>query len=138
MKKKVREDNSDTKSSPARIMDKTGISPAQEKFMEVKQMLVEGLAIKEIARRLKMSRNTIKKYRNCQEFSRKSYSSSTEIEKHLDYVKKRKKDCPEIQLKELHGELKKRGYCGAYSTLSDGLARYSLQLAIKRNKAYSS
>jgi DNA-binding NarL/FixJ family response regulator len=53
--KKVREDNSETKSFPARMVDKTGISPALKKFIEIKQILAEGLAIKEIARRLKMT-----------------------------------------------------------------------------------
>ncbi len=103
-----------------------------EKFRQVKKMLKEGVSIKEIARTFKMSRITIRKYRHCEELPRRNYPSPSGLEKHLTFIKKRLKEVPELQLKQLLAELTDRGYLGAYSTLSDGLARYGFRLGKKR------
>ncbi|WP_126247184.1 ISL3 family transposase [Chitinophaga rhizosphaerae] len=105
-----------------------------EKFREVKKMLNEGVSIKEIARTFKMSRITIRKYRYCEELPRRNYPSPSGLEKHLTYIKERLKEVPELQLKQLLAELTDRGYPGAYSTLSDGLARYGFALGKKRGR----
>lgn len=103
-----------------------------EKFRQVKKMLKEGFSIKEIARTFKMSRITIRKYRHCEELPRRNYPSHSGLEKHLNFIKKRLKEVPELQLKQLLTELTDRGYPGAYSILSDGLARYGFRLGKKR------
>ncbi|AMP99740.1 hypothetical protein AY601_2863 [Pedobacter cryoconitis] len=132
--KKVREANRETKTTEPRILKSTVPSAQQRKFKEVKLLLEQGVPIKEIARRFKMSRITVRKYKNCEELPKKRYSSPTGLEKFLNYIKKRKIEVPEIQLKTLHQELSNLGYRGAYSTLSDGLARYKMAIGSKKRE----
>ncbi|KAA8476248.1 transposase [Arcticibacter tournemirensis] len=130
--KRIRNSQRETILPTPRVL-KSMASPRQkEKFLEVKQLLQQDVPIREIARRFRMSRITIRKYKHCTELPRKIYISPTGLEKHLNYVKKRRKEDPEIQLRQLHAELKARGYQGAYSTLSDGLARHSLAVGKKK------
>lgn len=103
-------------------------SPRQhEKFRMVKQMLAQGVPIREIARETKMSRITIKKYKNCDELPRRIYPLPSGLEWHLPFIAKRVEDEPGLQVKQLLVELKARGYRGAYSTLSDGLVKFGLR-----------
>jgi transposase len=104
----------------------------QKKFKEVKLLLEQGVSIKEISRRFRMSRITVRKYKYLEELPKKKSSSPTGPENHLEYIKKRKAEVPEIQLKALHQELIGLGYRGAYSTLSDGLARYEMAIGKKK------
>lgn len=130
--KKVRNSQSETKLANPRVL-KSMASPRQkEKFLEVKQLLQQDVPIREIARRFRMSRITIRKYKHCTELPRKIYTSPTGLEAHLNYVQKRRVENPEVSLREIHAELQSRGYPGAYSTLSDGLARHNLAIGKKK------
>ncbi|QNL48139.1 ISL3 family transposase [Olivibacter sp. SDN3] len=130
--KRVRDVQSEISHASPRILKSMASPRQQEKFREVKRLLQQDIPIREIARRFKMSRITVRKYKHCEELPRKTYISPTGLEEHLGYIKKRKAENPAIQLRQLHTELKGRGYQGAYSTLSDGLARHSLAMGKKK------
>lgn len=132
--KKVREASRVTKETEPQLLKYTAPSAQQRKYKEVKLLLEQGVPIKEIARRFKMSRITGRKYKNCEELPKKRYSTPTGLEKFLRYITKRKTEVPEIQLKTLHKELSNLGYRGAYSTLSDGLARYKMTIGSKKGE----
>ena len=132
--KKVREANRETRAAEPRLLKSTVATAQQEKFKEVKSLLKQGVSILEISRRFKMSRITVRKYKHCEELPKKRCSAPTGLEKYLSYIKKRKAETPEIQLKTLHRELINLGYTGAYSTLSDGLARYKMAIGNKRGE----
>jgi transposase len=130
--KKVREANRETKTTEPRSLKSALPTAQQKKFKEVKLLLEQGVSIKEISRRFRMSRITVRKYKYLEELPKKKSSSPTGLENHLEYIKKRKAEVPEIQLKALHQELIGLGYRGAYSTLSDGLARYEMAIGNKK------
>ncbi len=79
-----------------------------------------------------MSRITVRKYQNCEEPPRRHYTLTSDLEKHLSFIRKRLTEDPDLQLKQILAELTVRGYRGAYSTLSDGLARFGLRCGKKQ------
>ncbi|MBK1439660.1 ISL3 family transposase [Parapedobacter sp. ISTM3] len=108
-------------------------SPRQhEKFRQVKDMLARNIPVREIARVTKMSRITIRKYRDCDELPRRHCTLSSGLGKHLEFISERLAAEPDLQLKQLLAELQTRGYRGAYSTLSDGLAQFGLRCGKKQ------
>ena len=62
---------------------------------------------------------------------RKSYGERGMIETHFEYIKERMEAYLNIQLKTLWIELKQKGYPGAYSTLSEALTYYNIQVGKK-------
>ncbi len=52
----------------------------------------------------------------------------TQLEKYLPHIMERLREEPKILLRNLLIHLKGLGYTGAYSTLSDGLKYYGIQL----------
>lgn len=130
--KKFREAKRATKVTEPQSLKTTAPTAQQKKFKDVRLLLEQGNSINEISKRIKMSRVTVRKYKYLKELLKKKYISPTGLENHLQYIKKRKAELPEIQLKALHQELLECGYRGAYSTLSDGLARYEMAIGNKK------
>lgn len=125
--KKMREQH--TVSQPKKKKSNNNISNNQlERFAQVKSLLAQGQSHRKISEMLHMSRVTVKKYEMYDQLPSKNYQNSTGISKHLDYIKLRLEQKPTIMLKELHSELKDRGYKRAYNTLSDTLNRFQIPI----------
>ncbi len=130
-KKRTKEQLTKTKLLPSAaktlvIEQKAARTAAREKrFRTVKELHQEGVPILAIARRLKMSRNTVKKFLsvesalhrqpNCPRFS--------PIHRFLPYLQKRWTEDGERSSRKLWKEIKAQGYPGAEATLSSFSAK---------------
>lgn len=98
----------------------------EERFRKVRELHQEGMPILAIARRLKMSRNTVKKFlavesalqrqANCPRFS--------PIQRFLPYLQKRWTADGERNSRRLWKEIKAQGYPGAEATLRHFLQKW--------------
>jgi transposase len=92
-----------------------------EMSMEIRVLAKHGQGIREIAREVGVSRNTVRRYLRAPEAGR--YSSrpprAAKLDPHRDYVVARlAAAAPEmIPVKVLLGELQARGYAGGYTML---------------------
>ncbi|WP_343913325.1 hypothetical protein [Aquimarina litoralis] len=73
-----------------------------------------------------MHRQTVKKYFDNEELSRRVYKERHIITYHFKYIKSRMEQEPDLLLTTLWKELKQRGYTDAYRTLSEALLFYSI------------
>jgi len=101
----------------------------RERFREVKQLYSDGQSILSIAKRFKMSRQTVKKYIAIHSLPKKS--SYNQLDKHMVYIKERLLQEPSLQLRDLWYELQQQGYNGAYTTLSENLKKAGVMMGKK-------
>jgi DNA-binding NarL/FixJ family response regulator len=71
----------------------------RERFREVKQLFSDGQSILSMAKRFKMSRQTVKKYIAVHSLPKKS--SYNQLDKHMVYIKERLLQEPSLQLRDL-------------------------------------
>lgn len=134
--KKARNEHSQIIDSERQLMPmnrrRTTSSRSQHRFQLVKKLHSEGVAIKEIARRFKMSRITIRKYISLDLLPQRDYIRSKELDMHIDYIKTRIENDPCLYIKHLWQELLSLGYSGAYNTLTYGLRCYGIGIGKKQ------
>lgn len=107
----------------------------KQRFAELKILQAEGYAIKGIAGRLGMHRQTVKKYMEMQALSRRSHGERKMLEQYFPYINRRMEEAPPLYLKTLWNELKQLGYQGAYTTLSEALIYYDIRIGKKASQS---
>jgi len=100
------------------------------KLQEIKKLHASGTPIRTIARIVKMSRNTVRKYIYLDEPPSKNGPGS-EILNFADYFKERINECPGIEVMQLWKEIRRKGYTGSRSVVYEFLKNYTRS----RNKA---
>ena len=91
----------------------------------IHQLRNDGLSISAIARRLNLSRPTVRKFLRCnQNDSDKALSirRASKLDPYRDYLNERLKQCPELTGTRLLREINKLGYQGGYSILTEYLS----------------
>ncbi|WP_460767161.1 ISL3 family transposase [Niabella terrae] len=133
---KVRQDWA-TMEQKKNIVPKTPtIGVLQRNFQQVKEMLSQGVPVREISRRLKMCRVTIRKYRQYDQLPLKSYSSS--FNQMRPYIEQRLIEQPNITVRVLHKELQSKGYSGCYSVLAENIVKMGLRKkSVKKDTSHN-
>lgn len=105
-----------------------------QRFKQLKELQGKGHSIRAMARHLNMSRRTIKRYLDMKTLPRRSQSRNNPIEKFFPYIRKLMEEESDILLTTIWQELKSQGYKGAYSTLSEALKYYGVQVGKKAGR----
>ena len=86
--------------------------------MDIMQLKKQGLSKGAVAQRLKISRDTVRKYWNCDRLEKDSYGPRAKlIDPHLNYIKERLDKYPELSAIRLFDEIKDRGFEGSKRTV---------------------
>ena len=89
-----------------------------ETIVNIMQLKQQGLSKRAVAKRLKISRDTVRKYWDCGELSKGSYGPRQKmIDPHRDYITQRLEKFPELSAKQLFEEIKKDGFKGSERTV---------------------
>ena len=100
------------------------LSPRHERMHQIKQMQAEGSTIRAIARTLKMSRNTVRKYLDLQEPPQKKGTTTTNLAHYNEYLQSRMLEDSQVEVLQLFKEIKQMGYNGGRTTLYEYLNSY--------------
>lgn len=97
-----------------------------EEVMTILELHNEGLSVSAIAGRVGMDRKTVRKY-IARGVAVPTYSPrkavQRPIDRHIDYLRHRLGQWPELTAQRLHRELGERGFAGSYSCVRDAVRR---------------
>jgi transposase len=121
--------HNDHKSARYQIVKNIRTDRYRDRFRAIKQLYVGGQSVLSIAKKFKMSRQTVRKYIAIDSLPKKI--SYNQLDKHLLYIRERLLQEPRLQLRNLWHELQQQGYTGAYTTLSESLKKAGVMMGKK-------
>ena len=87
-------------------------------MVDIMRLKEQGLSKRAVAKRLGISRETVKKYWNCTQLDPGCYGPRSKlIDSYCDYITKRLEDYPELSARRLFQEIKAKGYEGSERTV---------------------
>ncbi len=87
-------------------------------IVDIMQLKKQGLSKRAVAKRLKISRDTVRKYWDCEHLGKDSYGPRAKlIDPHRDYIKERLDRYPELSATQLFDEIEASGFKGSGRTV---------------------
>jgi len=106
----------------------------KEQYVTIKQLHHEGYNITQIAKTLKITRKTVRKYLECEAYpGYRNQNRKSQLEAHRTYLEARLKEYPLLSSVRLYEELKERSYKAGYRQLCKFVRRIRPP---KKPKAY--
>ncbi|MBE7172753.1 MAG: ISL3 family transposase [Williamsia sp.] len=107
-------------------------STRHKRLEQIKKMYADGVALKAIARELRVSRNTVRKYIHLHEPPSRQGIKTTNLARFIEYLYTRMKEDKKVKVVKLFNEIKGMGYNGAKSTLQSFLYPYTKKRNLTR------
>ncbi|MEI6950363.1 ISL3 family transposase [Paraflavisolibacter sp. H34] len=122
----------EVQAAPMEVQSAPEPSPRLKLVQQVREMHIGGKTLRAIARELRISRNTVRKYIFLHEPPKKKGVKSTNLGSYSDYLQARMLEDNQVEVLQLFKEIKAQGYNGGRTILYEYLNSYGKRRGSQR------